>query len=96
MSDVPRVLRHNICVKLIEQEETTPGGIYMPQKRIGDRVKGEVVAIGTGHLLTSGDSAPIQVAIGETVVFNENEANEVISGTEKFFVLPESSIICVL
>ena len=95
MNEYPKVLKHNLCVVLMEREDKSPGGVYLPAIHDKDVVQGKVVAVGKGHLLTSGEFSPLEVDIDNLIYFRKSEATQIEIGTSKYWILPESSVICI-
>ncbi len=93
-----RPLGDRVLIKPVSEEEsakTLPSGIIIPatvDKEKTDR--GTVVAVGPGKMNESGKTVPMQVRVGETVLFQWGDKVEV-DGTE-YFVVSESSILAIL
>ena len=64
-----RPLADRLVVQRFEAEETTAGGIVLPDSAKNKPQKGKVVAVGAGRLLKDGSRRPLQVKKGDTVLF---------------------------
>lgn len=91
-----RPLHDRIVVKRWEEEKTSPGGIVIPDTAKEKPIKGEVVAVGSGKLLDNGESRPVDVKVGDKVLFGKYGGTEVkLDGTE-YLILREDDIMGVL
>jgi chaperonin GroES len=96
MASSIRPLHDRIVVKRLEEDQTTPGGIVIPDAAKEKPVKGEVVAIGNGKLLDTGEVRKLEVKVGDKVLFGKYAGNEIkLDGTD-FLVLREEDVIAVL
>jgi len=88
-------LGDRVVVKTIEEEEKTAGGIYLPDTAKEKPQKGEVIAVGSGKLLDNGERVPLEVKVGDKVIFAKYGGTEVkVNGTE-YLILRESDILAV-
>jgi len=90
-------LRDFIVVSKASEEEKVAGSlIYRPQTSESKIVKGTVLAVGSGRLTSDGTVVPLEVQVGDTVVFNKHYATEINEGGETVFVLKEDQLLCVV
>jgi chaperonin GroES len=90
-------LHDNVVIKTLSQEEVTKSGIVLPDTVDKEKPeKGEVVAIGPGKRLDSGQIAEMSVKVGDKVVFKKYSPDEVKLDEEEYLVLNESDIIAIL
>ncbi len=76
-------LGDRIVVKIIEDTEQTSGGIFIPDSAKEKPQKGEVVAVGPGKVTEKGDREPLDVKVGETVLYAKYAGTDVkIDGVE--------------
>ena len=88
-------LGDRVVVKAIEEEEKTAGGIVLPDTAKEKPQKGEVIAVGTGKLLDNGERVPLEVKVGDKVIFAKYGGTEVkLNGTE-YLILRESDILAI-
>ena len=74
-----RPLQDRVVVKRKEEETTTAGGIVLPDSATEKPSQGEVVAVGPGRLLDSGDVRPLDLKVGDTVIFGKYASNTCFS-----------------
>ncbi len=92
-----RPLGDRVVVKPLTKEEVTQSGIIIPDTVDKERPEqGEVVAVGPGRLMDSGSRAPMDVKLGDKVVFKKYAPDEVELGDETLLVISESDIMAVL
>lgn len=90
-----KVLRDFIAVRKQETESKSAGGLHLVHLEEEKTVTGEVVAVGSGHLMDDG-SEPLEVAVGDKVVFNKSLAVEVKDSEGAYLVLRETNVLAVL
>ena len=89
-------LHDNILVKRTEEEETSAGGIILSGSAKEKPSQGTVVAVGPGKKNDSGETTPLDVAEGDTVVFGQYGGNEIKLDGEEYLILSESDIFGVI
>ena len=89
-------LHYNILVKRTEEEETSAGGIILSGSAKEKPSQGTVVAVGPGKKNDSGETTPLNVAEGDTVVFGQYGGNEIKLDGEEYLILSESDIFGVI
>jgi chaperonin GroES len=90
-----RPLHDRVIVKRMEEERTTPGGIVIPDSAKEKPAKGEVIAVGKGKILENGDVRPLDVKVGDKVLFGKYSGTEV-PGDENLLSMREDDIIAVI
>lgn len=88
-----RPLDDRVVVQPLEAEETTAGGIVLPDAAREKPQRGKVVAIGVGKLLDSGNRGELSVAVGDEVIFGKYGGSEVEVDGEEYKILRESDIL---
>ena len=92
-----RPLGDHVIVKPLTVDEITKAGIVLPDTVNKEKPeKGEVIAIGPGKLLESGQRATPSVKVGETVVFKKYSPDEVKVDNQEYLVISEGDIMAVL
>lgn len=92
-----RPLHDRVLVRRKEEEEKSAGGIYLPGSAQEKPNQGEVVAVGSGRVLDNGEVRPVDVKLGETVVFGKYAGSDTIEvDNEELIILSESDIKAVL
>lgn len=91
-----RPLHDRVLVRRLEQQETTKGGIIIPDSAKEKPMEGEIVAVGTGYHSEDGTTRPLAVKQGDIVVFAKWSGTEItVDGTE-YIVMKESDIMGIL
>jgi len=91
-----RPLHDRVLVSRLESQETTKGGIIIPDTAKEKPMEGKVVAVGTGYHAEDGTVRPLAVKEGDIVVFNKWSGTEItLDGTE-YLVMKESDIMGIL
>ncbi len=89
-------LHDRIVVEPATAEETTAGGIILPDSAKEKPQRGKVLAVGPGKVLDSGERAPIDVKEGETVLYGKYAGTEVKVGGEEYVILRADDILGVV
>jgi chaperonin GroES len=91
-----RPLHDRILVKRIEAEEKTPGGIIIPDTAKEKPIEGEVLAVGPGARDDTGTVQPLDVRVGDRVLFGKWSGTEVIIEGEDRLIMKESDVFGVV
>jgi chaperonin GroES len=91
-----RPLHDRVIVKRVEEETTTPGGIVLPGSAAEKPSQGKVLAVGNGKLLDNGTVRPLEVKVGDKVLFGKYSGNEVKVDGEDLIVMREEDIMGIL
>ena len=91
-----RPLHDRVIVKRTEEEEKTAAGIYLPDSAKEKPMQGEVTAIGTGKLLDSGENRPLDVKVGDRILFGKYAGTEVKLDDSEYLVMREEDIMGVI
>jgi chaperonin GroES len=91
-----RPMDDRVLVEPCEADETTAGGIILPDAAREKPQRGIVVAVGPGKLLDSGARGEMGVSEGDEVFYGKYSGTEVDFGTDKYVVLRESEILAVM
>ncbi|KRP84842.1 molecular chaperone GroES [Bradyrhizobium pachyrhizi] len=91
-----RPLHDRVVVKRIDAEEKTAGGIIIPDSAKEKPSQGEVIAVGPGGRDESGKLTPIDVKVGDRVLFGKWSGTEVKIDGEEMLIMKESDIMGVL
>jgi chaperonin GroES len=90
-------LGDRVLIKQIESEEVTKGGIVLPDTAKEKPQEGEVLAVGPGKLLDNGQRAPMEVQVGDRVLFAKYAGSEIKQGGEEFMILnSERDILAII
>ena len=91
-----RPLHDRVIVKRMEEETTSPGGIVIPDSATEKPSRGEVIAVGNGKILESGDVRKLDLKKGDKVLFGKYSGTEVKVDGEDYLVMSESDVMAVL
>jgi chaperonin GroES len=91
-----RPLHDRVIVKRMEEERTSPGGIVIPDAAAEKPIKGEVIAVGNGKILDSGEVRALDIKAGDTVLFGKYSGTEVKVDGEELLVMKEDDIMAVV
>jgi chaperonin GroES len=91
-----RPLHDRVVVRRMEEERTSSGGIVIPDSATEKPIQGEVIAVGKGKLLDNGDVRPLDVKVGDRVLFGKYSGNEVKVSGEEVVVMREDDIMGVI
>ena len=91
-----RPLHDRVIVKRVEEEKTSPGGIVIPDSATEKPIQGEVVAVGNGKLLDSGELRKLDLKTGDRVLFGKYSGTEVKVGGDEYLVMREDDIMGVV
>jgi len=91
-----RPLYDRVVIRRMEEERKSPGGIVIPDSATEKPVQGEVIAVGRGKLLESGEIRPLDVKLGDRVLFGKFSGTEVKVDGEKLVVMREDDIMGII
>ena len=78
-----KLLGERIVIKVVEETEQTTGGIFIPDSAKEKPQKGEVVAVGLGKMNDKGEREPMDVKVGDTILYAKYSGTDVkVDGTE--------------
>ena len=88
-------LGDRIVIKPTEAEEVTKGGIVLPDAAKERPQEGEVIAVGTGKVLETGAKIPMEVKVGDKVIYSKYGGTEVKIGGEEYVILRQDDVLAV-
>jgi len=91
-----RPLHDRVIVRRLEEERKTPGGIVIPDTAKEKPVQGEVVAVGKGKVMEDGKVRPLDVKVGDKILFGKYSGTEVKVGADELLVMREEDIMGVI
>ena len=91
-----RPLQDRVIIKRMEEEKTSEGGIIIPDSATEKPIKGEVVAVGNGLVLDNGEIRPLDLKVGDKVLFGKYNGTEVKLDGEELLVMKEDDVMAVL
>ncbi|WP_295584285.1 co-chaperone GroES [uncultured Lamprocystis sp.] len=91
-----RPLHDRVVVRRMEEERTTAGGIVIPDSATEKPIQGEVIAVGHGKILDNGETRPLDLKVGDRVLFGKYSGTEVKLDGKDFLVMREDDIMGVV
>ena len=91
-----RPLHDRVVIKRMEEEKASPGGIIIPDSATEKPIKGEVIAVGNGKIQDNGKVQPLDVNVGDTVLFGKYSGTEVKVDSDELVVMKEDDIMAVI
>ncbi len=84
-----------VIVKPIQKEETSKGGIIIPDTAKEKPQEGEIIAVGPGKVNKQGNKIAMDVKVGDKVIFAKYTGSEITIDGEKYLIMPESDILAI-
>ncbi len=91
-----RPLHDRVVVRRLDEERKTAGGIVIPDSAAEKPMQGEVLAAGNGKILESGEVRPLDVKVGDKVLFGKYSGTEVKVDGEELLMMREDDIMGVI
>lgn len=89
-------LGDRIVVKVLNREEKTKGGIVLPDTAKEKPTEGEVVAIGTGKVLENGQRVPLELKVGDRIIFSKYAGTEVKVDGDDYVIFSERDVLAII
>ena len=86
-------LGERVVIKPIEQDQTTKGGIFLPDTAKEKPQEGEVVAVGPGRVSDDGSRIAMELSQGDRVIYSKFAGTEYKDGDDEYLILRESDIL---
>ena len=96
MSISIKPLEDRIVVQTLEAEQTTASGLVIPDTAKEKPQEGEVVAVGPGRIDDNGNRIPLDVAVGDRVIYSKYGGTEVKFGADEYLVLSARDVLAVV
>ena len=91
-----RPLHDRVIVKRLDEEKTSAGGIIIPDSAAEKPIQGKVVAVGKGKILESGEVRPLDVKVGDHILFGKYSGTEVKVDGDDLLVMREEDVMAVI
>jgi len=91
-----RPLHDRVIVRRMEEERTSAGGIVIPDSAAEKPIQGEIVAVGKGKILENGEVRPLDVKVGDKILFSKYGGTEIKIEGEDLLVMREDDITGVI
>jgi chaperonin GroES len=90
-----RPLHDRIVVKRLDEERKSPGGIVIPDTAAEKPIRGKVIAVGKGKILENGDVRPVDLKVGDQVLFGKYSGTEIKVDGDELLVMREDDVMGV-
>ena len=91
-----RPLHDRVIVKRLDEDRTSPGGIVIPDTAAEKPVQGKIVAVGKGKILEDGNVRPLDLKVGDKILFGTYSGTEVKLDGEELVVMREEDVMAVI
>jgi len=91
-----RPLQDRIIVKRLEEEEKTKGGIIIPDTAKEKPIEGKIIAVGKGKKTEDGKIIPLDVKVGDKVLFSKYGGTDIKIDGEEYLIMREDDILGVI
>src|ERR1700712_5659725 len=91
-----RPLYDRIVVKRLEQKEQMQGGLYIPDSAKEKPQEGEVVAVGQGKRLEDGKLVPLDVQVGDRILFGKSSGSDIKLEADEYLIMREDEVLGIL
>jgi len=91
-----RPLHDRVIVKRVEEETTSAGGIILTGSATEKPSRGEVKAVGNGKILEDGSVRPLELKVGDSILFGKYSGTEVKLDGEEYLVMREEDVLAVI
>ena len=91
-----RPLQDRVVIRRVGDDEKTPGGIIIPDSAREKPMQGEVIAVGSGARDESGKIVPLDVKVGQRILFGKWAGTEVKIDGEELLIMKESDIMGII
>ena len=89
-------LGDRIVVKVVNHEEKTKCGIVLPDTAKEKPTEGEVIAVGTGKVLENGQKLPLEVKVGDRIIFSKYAGTEVKLDGDEYVIFSERDVLAII
>ena len=91
-----RPLYDRIVIQRVEEKETVRGGIIIPDSAKEKPQEGKVIAVGKGKMLEDGKVIPLDVQVGQRILFGKYSGNEIKLDGEEYLLMREDEVLGIL
>ncbi|MCI5836449.1 MAG: co-chaperone GroES [Veillonellaceae bacterium] len=89
-------LADRVLIKVVEAEEKTKGGILLPDTAQKKSQRGEVLAVGPGKVAENGNRIPLDLKVGDKVLFARYAGTDIEDNDEQFLLIAERDVLAVI
>lgn len=91
-----RPLHDRVVVRRVEEERMSAGGIVIPDNAAEKPDRGEIIAVGNGKIMDSGEVRALELKVGDTVLFGKYAGSTVKVDGEELLVMREDDVIAIV
>ena len=91
-----RPLHDRVLVRRLEEKETARGGIIIPDTAKEKPMEGKVLAVGNGRVLENGKKLPLDVKVGDKILFGKYSGQEIKIDGEEYLIMREDEVLAVI
>ena len=91
-----RPLHDRVIVKREDEERKSPGGIVIPDTAAEKPIRGKIVAVGKGKILENGSVRPLDLKVGDKILFGKYGGTEVKVDGDELLVMREEDVMAVI
>jgi chaperonin GroES len=91
-----RPLHDRLLVRRIEEKETARGGIIIPDTAKEKPMEGKVLAVGNGKVLENGTKVPLDVKVGDKILFGKYSGTEIKIDGEEVVIVREDEVLAIM
>jgi len=91
-----RPLHDRVIVKREDEERKSPGGIVIPDTAAEKPIRGKIIAVGKGKILENGSVRPLDLKVGDKILFGKYGGTEVKVDGEELLVMREEDVMAVI
>ena len=91
-----RPLHDRILIKRVEEEQKTSGGIIIPDTAKEKPQEGRVIAVGNGKVTDEGKVIPLEVSVGDRILFGKYSGSEITLDGEEHLIIREDDVLAIL
>ncbi|TAL23756.1 MAG: co-chaperone GroES [Nitrospirae bacterium] len=89
-------LRDRVFVRYSSEEEKTAGGLFIPDAAKEKPQKGTVIAVGTGKVTDDGKRQPMEIKVGDTILFDKYSGSKIKMDNEEYLIIREEDILGIV
>ena len=91
-----RPLGDRVVVEHVEQADKSAGGVFLPDTAKEKPQEGKVIAIGSGRTLDNGSKVPMEVKVGDRILYSKYSGSEVKLDGKEYLIISEKDILAIL
>ena len=91
-----RPLGDRVVVEHVEQADKSAGGVFLPDTAKEKPQEGKVIAIGSGRTLDNGTKVPMEVKVGDRILYSKYSGSEVKIDGKEYLIISEKDILAIL